>query len=56
MVVELRWWLGFGFEAKLAWRGVGRCTLTYMGVCEESGMIKIQIGDKIQVYLKNKIP
>jgi hypothetical protein len=23
MVVELRWWLGFGFEAKLAWRGVG---------------------------------
>jgi hypothetical protein len=22
-VVELGWWLGFGFEMKLAWRGVG---------------------------------
>jgi hypothetical protein len=20
---ELGWWLGFGFEVKLAWRGVG---------------------------------
>jgi hypothetical protein len=23
MVVELEWQLGFGFEAKLAWRGMG---------------------------------
>jgi hypothetical protein len=23
MMVELEWWLGFNFEAKLAWRCVG---------------------------------
>jgi hypothetical protein len=32
---------------KLAWGGRGRCTRAYIGVWEESGMIKIQIRDKI---------
>jgi hypothetical protein len=32
------------------------CTGAYIGVWEESGRIKIQIRDKIQIYLKNKIP
>jgi hypothetical protein len=31
-VVELGWWLGFGFEAKLAWRGVGGAPNLYRGV------------------------
>jgi hypothetical protein len=33
MVVELRWQLEFGFEANLAWRGVGEVHLSlYSGV------------------------
>jgi hypothetical protein len=55
-VVELGWRLGFGFEEKLAWGCVGRCTQAYIGVWEESGRIKIQIRDKIYVYVKNEIP
>jgi hypothetical protein len=47
MVVELERSLLFGFE---------RCTRAYIGVWEESGWIKIQIRDKIQVCLKNEIP
>jgi hypothetical protein len=46
-VVDLGWRLGFGFEAKLAWRGVGEVQPTYIGVWEEFQRIKIQIRDKI---------
>jgi hypothetical protein len=34
----------------------GRCTQAYIVVWEESGRIKIQIRDKIRVWLKNEIP
>jgi hypothetical protein len=30
-VVELGWQLGFGFEAKLTWGDLGRCTHAYIG-------------------------
>jgi hypothetical protein len=46
-VVELGWWLGFDFEAKLAWRGMGEVHPSYVGVWEESERIKIRIRDKI---------
>jgi hypothetical protein len=47
MVVELRWRLGFSVEVKLALGCVGRCTRAYIGMCKESGRIKIRIRDKI---------
>jgi hypothetical protein len=47
MVVELEWRLGFGFDAKLAWRGMGKYTQAYIGAWEESRRIKISIRDKI---------
>jgi hypothetical protein len=56
VVVKLRWRLGFGFEAKLAWRGVGEAYPSLYRGWEESGRIKIRIRDKIQVLLKNEIP
>jgi hypothetical protein len=33
----------------------GRCIGPYIGVWEEFRRIKIQVRDKIRVYLKNKI-
>jgi hypothetical protein len=40
-MVELGYRLGFGFEVKLAWRGVGEVyTSRHIGVWEESRRIK----------------
>jgi hypothetical protein len=46
MVVELGWWLGFGFEVNLPWGDVGRCTQAYIEVWEKSERIMIRVRDK----------
>jgi hypothetical protein len=53
-VVEVKWWIEFGFEAKLAWGYVGRCIQAYIGVWEESEALGFELEIKSEFNLKIK--